>query len=78
MKEAIARLYERRGEHPNARPWSTLHDSIGYLCSMDEAPAVEAWITSIMVEAMHDVVNMSGHHVPIEVDSYIDTMWRSD
>ncbi len=78
IKEAMARLYERRHEFPNARPWATLHDSIAYTCPAEEAREVEEWLVSIMVEAMDDVVNSGGHHVPVEVDSYIDNKWRSE
>ncbi len=78
LKQTMARLYEARHEQPNAQPWIPVHDSISYVCPVEEAEGVKAWLVEKMVATMDEVVNATGHRVPIAVEAYVSDRWLSD
>jgi DNA polymerase-1 len=68
LKLALALLWERRSECPEAVPVLACHDEILVECAAEPAEDVKAWLEKAMVEGMDAV--MSGTEevdVPVEV-----------
>jgi DNA polymerase I len=79
LKLALALLYERRHECPNAVPILAVHDEIVVECNEDDAEKVEVWLKEVMVEGMNQVLNgpgIEGIQVPVEVESKISKTWN--
>jgi DNA polymerase-1 len=80
LKLALAYLWERRHECPDAQPILAVHDEIVVECDKDQAEAVEGWLKKAMVDGMDEVVNalkVDGPPVPIEVEVESDRLWGS-
>jgi DNA polymerase-1 len=78
LKLALALLWERRGECPEAVPVACVHDEILVECHEDQAEKVSAWLEKVMIEGMEEVLNGSefeGPHVPVEVETQIGKTW---
>jgi DNA polymerase-1 len=78
LKLALALLWERRGDCPDAVPISCVHDEIVVECDEDEAKKVEAWLEKAMIDGMEEVLNgpgVGGPRVPVEVETQPGKSW---
>ena len=72
---ALALLWERRDECPGAVPILAVHDEIVVECDDGDADKAEAWLRRAMVDGMDVVVNTTGPHVPIDVETSVSQAW---
>jgi DNA polymerase I-like protein with 3'-5' exonuclease and polymerase domains len=56
LKLALALLWERRGEYPDAVPVLVCHDEVVVECDVEWAADVKAWLKKAMVEGMDAVL----------------------
>jgi DNA polymerase I len=56
LKLAMARLWEARGEHPNAFVVLTVHDEVVIECEAQEAPGIARWLGDTLRKAVADVL----------------------
>jgi DNA polymerase I len=76
LKLALALLWERRSECPEAVPVLVCHDEVVVECDADRAPDVEAWVEKAMIEGMDTVLNGTGEtRVPVDVEARIARSW---
>jgi len=78
LKLALAYLWERRHECPDALPILAVHDEIVVECDERDAKKVEAWLKKAMIDGMDEVVNglkADGPPVPIEVETKASKTW---
>jgi DNA polymerase-1 len=78
LKLALALLYERRHECPDAVPILAVHDEIVVECEEADAQKVEAWLERSMVDGMDGVLNApdaGGPRVPVEVEVRSGRSW---
>ena len=78
LKLALALLWERRAECPDAVPVACVHDEILVECDEDKAEKVEAWLEKVMIDGMDEVLNgpdVGGPRVPVEVETQIGKTW---
>jgi DNA polymerase I len=78
LKLALAYLWERRDECPEAVPVLAVHDEIVVECDERDAEKVEVWLKKAMVDGMEEVVNglkADGPLVPIEVEVESGRTW---
>ena len=75
MKMALALLWERRDECPDAMPILAVHDEIVVECDADKAEEAKGWLERVMVDGMDAVVNATEPHVPIEVEASVAQTW---
>ena len=75
MKMALALLWERSGECPDAVPILAVHDEIVVECDERDAKKVEGWLEKAMVDGMDAVVNQTEPNVPIEVETSVAQTW---
>jgi DNA polymerase-1 len=74
LKLALALLWERREQCPGAFPVLAVHDEIVVECAEDQAEAVAAWLTGVMVDALAPLLDP----VPVEVEVKIGRTWAGD
>ena len=80
LKLSLARLWERREEHPGAAPILAVHDEIVVECDERDAKDVEVWLKKAMIDGMDEVVNglkADDPSVPIEVEVENARSWGS-
>jgi DNA polymerase I-like protein with 3'-5' exonuclease and polymerase domains len=70
-KLAMALLWERREQCPNARPVLFCHDEIVVQCRAEEADCVAAWLQQAMLDAMSPFLKP----VPCEVEVSVARTW---
>jgi DNA polymerase-1 len=78
LKLALALLWERRDECPDATPILAVHDEIVVECGADRVKKVEAWLEGAMIDGMDRVLNgseVSGPRVSVEVEVESATSW---
>jgi DNA polymerase-1 len=74
MKLALALLWERQGQCPDAFPVLAVHDEIVIECDRDQADAVRAWLKQAMQDGMAWLLDP----VPVEVKAEIGQTWGGD
>src|SRR5215216_1335006 len=78
LKVALAYLWERRNECPEAVPILIVHDEIVVECDEGDAEKVEAWLRKAMIDGMNEVLNgpgAEGPSVPVEVEVESGRTW---
>jgi DNA polymerase I len=78
IKLALAYLWERRHECPEAQPILAVHDEIVVECDEKDVEKPEAWLKKTMIDGMNEVVNglkADGTPVPIEVEVESGRTW---
>ena len=75
MKLALALLWERREECPEAVPVLAVHDDIVVECNEEDAEKAKAWLVKAMKDGMDTVVNVSEPRVLIEVEASVAKTW---
>lgn len=76
MKLAMALLWERRGECPEAMPVLVCHDEIVVECTAERAVDVRAWLEKAMIVGMYTVLFRTDEEpLLIEVESRIARSW---
>jgi DNA polymerase-1 len=78
LKLALALLWERRDECPEAVPLLAVHDEIVVEVKKDKAEAAQTWLKKAMVEGMERVLNdpeSGGPRVPVEVETKVGQTW---
>jgi DNA polymerase-1 len=78
LKLALALLWERREECPDALPVACVHDEIVVECDEEEAEKAKTWLEKAMIDGMDEVLNGSnvkGPHVPVEVETQVAKSW---
>jgi DNA polymerase I len=76
LKVALALLWERRAECPEAVPVLVCHDEVVVECDAEQSEGVRAWLENAMVEGMDTVMNGTDElHVPVEVEARIARSW---
>jgi DNA polymerase I-like protein with 3'-5' exonuclease and polymerase domains len=75
MKMALALLWERRDECPEAVPVLAVHDEIVIECDADKAEKAKEWLVRAMEDGMDAVVNKEEPRVPIEVEASTAETW---
>jgi DNA polymerase-1 len=73
-KLAMALLWARRGQAPEAFPVMFCHDEIVVECDADQAEAVGAWLSTAMRDAMAPLIDP----VPVEVEVKSGRTWAGD
>ena len=72
----MARLHERlRRFGGSAFIAASLHDEILVECDEEDGEEILRLVEETMVEAMDELVNGSGPHVPIKVDGRVTKVW---
>jgi DNA polymerase-1 len=74
LKLALALLWERRAECPEAFPVLVVHDEIVIEVSEQTADCTAAWLKQAMMDAMSPLIEP----IPVEVDTRIGKTWGSD
>jgi DNA polymerase-1 len=76
LKLALALLWERRGECPEAVPVLVCHDEVVVECGAKQVTDAKAWLEGAMIEGMDTVLNSTDEvHVPVEVEARIARSW---
>jgi DNA polymerase-1 len=76
LKLALALLWERRGECPEAVPVLVCHDEIVVECDAEQAADAKAWLEKAMIEGMDTVMRGTDEvDVPVEVEARIARSW---
>ena len=78
LKLALALLWERRHECPEAVPILAVHDEIVIECDEDQAEGVGVWLKKAMIDGMDDVLNspeVEGPSVPVEMEVESAKSW---
>ena len=71
LKHAIALLWERRNDCPDAVPLLFAHDEIVIENPADTAEAAKTWLIARMVDGMAPLIDP----IPVEVEASIATTW---
>ena len=71
LKLALALLWERRHERPDAFAVLAVHDEIVVECDEDEADAAADWLRRAMLDAMAPLIDP----VPVEVEVKVGKTW---
>jgi DNA polymerase-1 len=71
IKAALALLWERRGDCPDAFPVLAVHDEIVVEADEDKAEQAAAWLRAAMIDAMTPILDP----VPCEVEPLIAKTW---
>ncbi len=75
QKLALALLWERREECPQAFPILVVHDEIVVECAAERAEEAKAWLVSAMVDGMNAIVNADEPRMSIEVEASVANSW---
>ena len=78
LKLALALLWERREECPDALPVACVHDEIVVECDEEEAEKATTWLEKAMIDGMDEVLNGSNvkdPRVPVEVETQGSKSW---
>ena len=70
-KRALAFLWRKRGEFPDAKPVIFNHDEIVLECDASNAEPVKGWLQACMIAGMQPMLNP----VPVEVEAKIVQTW---
>jgi DNA polymerase-1 len=77
LKLALALLWERRSECPEAVPVLVCHGEVVVECDAEKAANIKAWLEKAMIEGMDVVMNGAGEtRVPVEVEARIVRSWE--
>jgi DNA polymerase-1 len=74
IKGAMALLWQRRGEQPDARLVLAVHDELVIECDRDKAEAAGAWLRRAMVDGMRPLLG----EVPVEVEVKVGQTWGGE
>jgi DNA polymerase-1 len=74
IKQAMALMWQRRGEQPDARLVLAVHDELVIECDRDQAEAAAAWLRRAMIDGMGPLLG----DVPVEVEVAIGQTWGGD
>ena len=74
LKQALALLWERRGECPDAFPVLVVHDEIVVEADAAQADAASAWLKDAMIDGMAPLIAP----VPVEVEVTVGRTWAGD
>ncbi len=74
LKLALALLWERRDQCPDAFPVLVVHDEIVIECAAERADVAAAWLRQAMLDGMRPLVDP----VPVEVEVTVGTTWAGD
>ena len=75
---ALALLWERRSECPEAVPVLVCHDEVIVECDESVVKKVEAWLKKAIEDGMDEVVNslkVDGPPMPVEVEVASGRTW---
>jgi DNA polymerase-1 len=76
LKLALALLWERRGECPEAVPILVCHDEVVVECDAEKAEDAKVRLEKTMIEGMDTVLNgASEGHIQVEVEARMDICW---
>lgn len=76
LKLALALLWERRSECPEARPVLVAHDEVVVECPAGKSREARAWFEAAMVDGMDEIVNgAGGARVPVDVEVRVAESW---
>jgi DNA polymerase-1 len=74
LKQALALLWERRGECPGAFPVLAIHDEVVVECDAGQAEEVSTWLRRAMIDGMAPLIEP----VPVEVEVTVGATWGGD
>jgi DNA polymerase-1 len=74
LKQALALLWERRGQCPGAFPILVVHDEIVVECDAGQAESAAAWVSGAMADGMRELLDP----VPCEVEVTITKTWGGE
>jgi DNA polymerase-1 len=74
LKAALALLWERRAECPEAFPILAVHDEIVVECNAGQAEAAGQWLKQAMLDGMTPLADP----VPVEVEVAVARTWGGD
>jgi DNA polymerase I-like protein with 3'-5' exonuclease and polymerase domains len=76
LKLALALLWERSGECPEAVPVLVCHDEMVVECDEDRGEKTKRWLEKAMIEGMDTVVNGADEvDVPVDIEVRIAGGW---
>ena len=76
LKRALALLWERRDECPEAVPVLVCHDEVVVECDAEQAADAKAWLEKAMIAGMEAVLKSTDEvDVPVEVEARIARSW---
>src|SRR5215217_5274028 len=75
LKLALALLWKRRDECPQAVPVLVCHDEVVVECDTDKAEEAKQWLVRAMKDGMDAVVNAVEPHIPIEAEASVSKTW---
>jgi DNA polymerase I len=75
LKLALALLWERRDECPEAVPVLVCHDEVVIERDADKAEEAQEWLVQAMKDGMDAGVNVTEPHIPIEVEASVSNSW---
>jgi DNA polymerase I len=76
LKLALALMWERRDECPEAVPVLVCHDEVVVECDEDRSEETKRWLEKAMVDGMDVVINGTDEvDVPVEVEARIARSW---
>ncbi|MBN9517668.1 bifunctional 3'-5' exonuclease/DNA polymerase, partial [bacterium] len=71
LKRALALLWERRADCPDAFPVLVVHDEVVVECDADKAEEAAVWLRAAMIDGMAPLV----HPVPVAVEVDAGSTW---
>jgi DNA polymerase-1 len=74
IKQALALLWERRHECPDALLIWAVHDEIGLEVGAGQAEAAAAWLKSCMIDGMQPLL----YPLPVQVEITISQTWAGN
>ncbi len=74
LKLALALLWERRAQCPDAVPVLAVHDEIVIECDAGRADAAASWLRQAMLDGMRPLIEP----VPVEVEVRVGRTWAGD
>ena len=74
VKQALALLWQRRGDVPRAFPVLVIHDEIVIECDETQAEAVAKWLKAAMIDGMAPLIDP----VPVEVEVSVARTWGGE
>ena len=74
LKNALALLWQRRGDCPSAVPVLAVHDEIVVECDEAKVESTQSWLRLAMLDAMKQWIEP----IPVEVDVSASRTWAGD
>src|SRR5688572_30101595 len=76
LKLALALLWERRDECPEAVPVLVCHDEVVVDCEPEQSAGARVWLEKVMIGGMEAGLNSEDEvDIPIEVEARMATCW---